>query len=126
MRRSLASLALGFAWLCANGALLDTMQVVAWGRMFAGYAETMPVGAALRETLDPRKPCAMCVRIAHAKETAKQQMPGAVERAAEKLVLALNPETTLVFVPPPVGWPAAAAETAPRRVEPVPVPPPRV
>ena len=35
MRKNLAITSLLFAWLCANGALLDAVQVFAWGKMFA-------------------------------------------------------------------------------------------
>ena len=56
------------AWLCANGALLDLVQVFAWSRMFAGYTQTMTVGAALRETFDPAKPCELCLGVADAKD----------------------------------------------------------
>ena len=126
MQKKLALSSLLFAWLCANGALLDVVQVLAWGRMFAGYTETMSVTAALRETFDPAKPCAMCVDVAHAKETAKRQLPSAVERSAEKFLLALHTPAPVVFVRTPADWPAALASAAPSRTEPVPVPPPRV
>ena len=44
-----------FAWICANGALLDVVQVFAWGKMFSGYAKSMSVSAALKETFDPAR-----------------------------------------------------------------------
>lgn len=125
MRKPVASLCLLFAWFCANGALLESVQVFAWAKMFAGYTETMSVGAALRETFDPAKPCEMCVGVAAAKETARQQLPHAVERAAEKLTLALDTPAVVIFEAPPQSWPAPLARTAVSRIDPVPVPPPR-
>ena len=54
MRRKFAVLSLAFAWLCANGAIWDAAQVVAWAKMFAGYAQTLSVSAALEETFDAK------------------------------------------------------------------------
>ncbi|MBL9189424.1 MAG: hypothetical protein JNK23_18220 [Opitutaceae bacterium] len=125
VRKQLATLSLLVAWLCANGGLLDGVQVVAWARMFAGYAQTMPVAEALRTTFDPEKPCAMCLGVAAAKGASRQQLPVETERAAEKLILACQAETIFVIPQPPGRWPAALASAAPRRVEKVPVPPPR-
>ena len=125
MRRHVAAFSLFFAWLCANGALLDGVQVFAWAKMFAGYSQTMDVRAALRATFDPSKPCEMCVGVAVAKETAKQQLPSAVERSAEKLVLALHAPAPLVISHFPGRWPPALARAAPMRAASVPVPPPR-
>jgi hypothetical protein len=125
VRRHFAIVSLCFAWVCANGAIWDAAQLVAWGKMFTGYAQTMSVTAALRETFDPAKPCEMCLGVATAKETARQQLPQAVERSAEKLFLALHTPAPIVFEHSPDPWPAALASAAPRRTESVPVPPPR-
>lgn len=126
MRRALAVLCLGFGWLCANGALWDVMQVAAWGRMFAGYSATMPLGEALRATLDPSKPCEMCVGIAKAKdESAKHALPNE-QTAAAKFVLALPTGEAPLFHEPPVEWSQAIAQVCPRRSDPVRLRPPRV
>mgnify|MGYP001545559511 CR=1 FL=1 len=125
--RKNASLAcLLLAWLCANGALLDVVQVVAWGKMFAGYNATLSVGAALRATFDPAKPCELCVGVARAKDAAQNQLPAAPERATEKLLLACEAPAAVVWTAPASDWPAERASVAPLRAEPVPVPPPRV
>ena len=126
MRKKFAIFSLLFAWLCANGALLDAVQVLAWAKMFAGYARVMPVGEALRVTFDPNKPCDMCLGIAAAKETAKQQLPQTTEHSAEKLLLAYQATSVFVLTRSPGDWPAALASAAPVRTEEVPVPPPRV
>lgn len=125
MRRSLAVISLLFAWLCANGAIWDLAQVFAWGKMFVGYSTTLPVGAALRETLDPAKACELCVGVATAKAQSSQKLPS-VDRDGVKLVLALEGATVTVPVPASPAWPRLAE---PARVEwrpAVPVPPPRV
>jgi hypothetical protein len=126
VRHRVATFSLLFAWVCAHGAIWDAVQVFAWGKMFAGYAGTMNVAAALRETFDPTKPCDMCLGVANAKETAKQQLPQSVERSAEKLLLALHTPARVVFENSPEAWPAALASAGAVRSESVPVPPPRV
>lgn len=47
LNRRLPIIALLLAWVCANGALLDAAQVLAWAKMFRGYAAVMPAGEAL-------------------------------------------------------------------------------
>lgn len=125
VRRHVAIASLCFAWICANGAIWDAAQVFAWGKMFAGYAQTMSVTEALRATFDPEKPCEMCLGVANAKETAKQQLPQAVEHSAEKLFLAIHSPARILFEKSPEDWPAVLASAAPVRTESVPVPPPR-
>lgn len=125
MRRKSAIFSLLFAWLCANGALLDGVQVFAWVKMFAGYTQTMSVPAALRETFDPTKPCEMCVGVASAKDTTRKQLPSSVERSAEKITLALQPTPVLVIAPHAPAWPEVLPVAAVTRCESVPVPPPR-
>ena len=125
VRRRVAIVSLFFAWVCANGAIWDAAQVFAWGKMFAGYTQTMGIADALRATFDPAKPCEMCVGVANAKETARQQLPQAVESSAEKLLLALHTSAPIVLVNSAAEWPAVLASAAPVRTESVPVPPPR-
>ena len=116
-----------FAWICANGALLDVVQVFAWGKMFSGYAKTMSVAASLNETFDPSKPCEMCIGVATAKEDLDQKhVPATLEQSSSKLLLALNAASPFVFVKVPEDWPAERGHTTPSRSETVPVPPPRV
>jgi hypothetical protein len=126
MRKKTALFALLLAWLCANGALLDGVQVLAWAKMFAGYSGTMSAAAALEKTFDPAKPCKMCLQVAAAKKAAKQQLPQTVDRSSEKLTLAIHRSPPIIFEPLAMTWPAAPARVAPSRTEAVPVPPPRV
>jgi hypothetical protein len=125
VRRRVAIFSLFFAWVCANGAIWDAAQVFAWGKMFAGYAQTMSVTEALRATFDPERPCELCLGVANAKETAKQQLPQAVEHSAEKLLLAIHAPARILFENSATEWPAVLASAAPNRTESVPVPPPR-
>jgi hypothetical protein len=124
--RLVATASLVFAWLCANGALLDAVQVVAWGKMFAGYAETMSVSAALRETFDPAKPCSLCKHVAKVKESVQQQLPAPSDDAAPKFVLTLHAPEPPIFANDPGEWIASPSLRVCLRTEPVPLPPPRV
>ncbi|MEO5960402.1 MAG: hypothetical protein ABIR80_14915 [Opitutaceae bacterium] len=126
MRKPLSIAALLFAWLCANGALLDVVQALAWGKMFAGYARTMSVAAALDATFDPAKRCELCVGVAQARDSADKQLPAPSARDAAKLVLVCDTPAKIVFVSAPTAWPAAFASAGPIRTDPVPLPPPRV
>jgi hypothetical protein len=125
VRKKLTITSLLLAWLCANGAVLDLAQVVAWGKMFAGYATTMSVGTALRETFDAAKPCPLCASISAAKRVEQKQAPIPSERATVKLDLVCEAPPQLVFASPSEKWRAALPATAPMRFELVPVPPPR-
>lgn len=129
MRKKIASLSLLLAWLCANGAVLDAVQLVAWGKMFAGYSQVMPIGAALRATLDPSRPCDLCVAVVDMKANwGKQQLPnsGSEQNSMAKVVLALETPPQFVLPPTSESWPTVLASAAPSRTERVPVPPPRV
>ena len=125
MQRAFAIASLIFAWICANGAVWDAVQVFAWARMFAGYAHTLPVRAALRETFDPGKPCEICMAVAKAKEAEQKQAPRALERSTAKIVLTCETQEKIQMVPPPLAWPAVPDRTGAIRSKPVPVPPPR-
>ena len=128
VKRILATTALLLGWLCANGALLDTLQVVAWSRMFASNTGTMSVSAALQETFNPQTACSLCKHVAKAKETAQQQLPlpGDSDSAAPKFVLVLDTVEPSVFARDPGNWIASPSMRVCQRTEPVPVPPPRV
>lgn len=127
MRKKLSIVGLLVAWLCANGALLDVVQVFAWGRMFVGYAESMTVGAALSATFDPAKPCELCVSVAQTKDQQEKQTPAELLRAKDhSLVLACELPAAIVFSALTRAWPAGPALAPPGRNDPVPVPPPRV
>ena len=125
MKKKFAIPCLLLAWICANGALLDIVQVFAWGKMFSGYAQTMSVAAALKETFDPAKPCEMCIGVSTAKEDLEQKKLPAVAETGGKLVLAFHLPTAFVWVSVPEAWPRARAAVAPSRSDQLPVPPPR-
>jgi hypothetical protein len=126
VRTKIASLALACAWLCANGALLDAVQVFAWTKMFAGHLQTMSAGTALQKTFDPAQRCEMCDGVAAARESSREHQPRSTEQSAEKILLALHRPAPLVLVQASGDWPATLACAAPSRTEAVPVPPPRV
>jgi hypothetical protein len=126
VRRRISTIALVIAWLCANGALWDAMQVAAWGKMFAGYSESMSITEALRETFDGSKPCEMCVGIAKAKDATTKQLPSPEQGAAAKFVLAIHVVDAPVFANDPGNWTTSPLTVILERIDSVPVPPPRV
>lgn len=127
VRRLLAIASLAFGWLCANGALWDVMQLAAWGKMFAGYSATLPLGEALRQTLDPTKPCEMCVGIAKAKDDAAKHTPAPENASAgAKFLLALEGCDAPVFRRDAEVWAVLASAAPLDRGDPVRLRPPRV
>ena len=125
MRRRCSLFLLCVAWICANGTALDLVQVFAWTRMFAGYACVLPVGAALRTTFDPSKPCELCRAVAKAQDSAQRQAPVVPVRSGAKQVLACTRPTPFIFPSQRETWAGPRPERASSRVEPVPVRPPR-
>lgn len=126
MRRVVAIFSLVVAWLCANGAVWDAMQIAAWGRMFAAYSQTMAFSQALRETLDPSKPCEMCVGIAKARDEGHKDLPTREQQAAAKFVLISHTVDRPVFSNDPGNWLEHSMLPGPARTDPVPLRPPRV
>jgi hypothetical protein len=128
VRRKLSITCLVIAWLCANGTLLDVVQVVAWGRMFAGYSCDLSPLRALEKTFDVNQPCPLCVAVHKARDTAREQLPkdAVPGGATERLLLMLDLPPAVVLTAPEVGWPGVADATGLTRTEMVPVPPPRV
>jgi hypothetical protein len=123
--RRFSAIALLTAWLCASGAMLDLAQVVAWTRMFAGYASTESFAAAASETFDPCKPCALCKAVSHARDASCRHGPVAPSAGGEKLILIYEKSTVFVAGSAKQAWPEAVASRAFVRSAEVPVPPPR-
>jgi hypothetical protein len=128
VRRHISIACLLLAWLCANGALWNVVQVVAWVKMFHDYSSTMPTAEALELTFDASKPCKLCCLAKSAEDTARKQLPhdAALGGGTEKLLL-ISECTPVVIVPAPdFAWPGVVDDTGLIRTEAVPVPPPRV
>ncbi|HXQ80456.1 MAG TPA: hypothetical protein VN775_04035 [Opitutaceae bacterium] len=113
------------AWLCASGAMLDIAQVFAWTRMFAGYAATESLSAAIGETFDPGKPCEICRAVGRAREASDRRAPAVPSSGAAKVVLILERSAALVGQSAGRTWPVADSAAAQARSADVPVPPPR-
>jgi hypothetical protein len=125
VRRRLATAALAFAWLCANGAVWDAVQVVAWGRMFSANAGSMDLSTALRETFNPKKACALCVGVHQAKEQARTQLPAPADGEVVKIVLMLHVVEAPLFGSDPGDWVPTSVLGDRERRDPVPLRPPR-
>jgi len=123
VRRTVSILSLCLAWLCANGALWDAVQVFAWGKMVHDYAQMMPLEKAIAKTFDGSASCEICVVV----DDAKAQQPAQqVERANEKVLLLCETPTPIVVSIPEFEWPGAIDRTGLTRTEPVALRPPRV
>ena len=128
VRRSISLFTLLFAWLCANGSVWDVVQVVAWGKMFAGYAQTLSFGQSVRETMDPDKPCRLCLAVSKARAAAAQNRAAASSERENRLAkLLLNREERAPFYlrTTTSEWAEYAPVIGPEHIEAVPVPPPR-
>ncbi len=125
--KQLGLISLVAAWFCASGAMLDLVQVVAWARMFSNYARSMPVTEAAVETMDPGKPCPICLAVRRARAGARdQQQPATSARAAEKqLLVSQESAGPVVARPDRAEWPEVKTGKRAIRTDRVPVPPPR-
>ncbi len=128
VRRHVSVFALCLAWLCANGALWNVVQVVAWARMFHDYSQIMPATKALQITFDGSKPCELCHVCEAATEATHKQLPrnDALGGGMEKLLLVSEGAPAIVVAAPDFVWPGVANDDGQLRSESVPVPPPRV
>jgi hypothetical protein len=128
LRRNLSIICLLTAWLCANGALWNVVQVVGWVKMIHDYSQVMSVAKALEITFDGSAPCSLCHLSQSAQDTAREQLPhdDALGGGLEKLLL-ISESTAPVVVPAPdFVWPGVANATGLMRTDEVPVTPPRV
>ena len=127
MRRHVSTVALCLAWLCANGAVWNVVQVFAWAKMFHDYSQVMPVARALEVTFNGTAPCALCHLSQKGRDAAREQLPreAAPGGGMEKIVLLSENAPVVVFAAPASAWPGVGNDAGPARTEAVPVPPPR-
>jgi len=127
MRRGLSTTCLLLAWLCANGAVWNVVQMVAWAKMFHDYSQVMPASQALELTFDGSAPCNLCQISQEAQDTARQQLPheAALGGGTDKILLIADNAPAVVLVAPAIAWPGLAHEAGLTRTSQVPVPPPR-
>lgn len=125
MRRTLSTITLVVAWLCANGAVWNVVQVVAWAKMFRDYAEVMPTHEALRVTFEGEA-CNLCHVVQSAQDTARDQSPrDDALGGSDRITLAFHATPPLVVIAPEFAWPGLVPEAGRTRTDAVPVPPPR-
>jgi hypothetical protein len=128
VRRNWSLSCLLVAWLFANGAVWDVVQVVAWARMFHSYVQTDSAAAALARTFDGAQPCELCRISQKARDTEREQLPrdAALGGGMEKLLMIADSAPALVVPPVAVDWPGVTPDVGLTRTDAVPVPPPRV
>ena len=127
VRRNFSIGCLLFAWLCANGALWNVVQVVGWLKMFHDYSERMSPAKAMEITFDGSAPCSLCHISQDAEDTARRQLPHDTEVGSgmEKLLLASEDVVPIVVTAPDFAWPRVRDEIGLSRTNLVSVPPPR-
>ena len=127
MRRKLSIGSLLLAWLFANGAVWNVVQVVAWVKMYHDYVLVMPTAQALQLTFDGSKPCAICVITQKAQDATRDQLPReAAPGGGDKLVLTCELPVAVILSVPASAWPGVSDDAGSARTEAVPVRPPRV
>lgn len=123
MRRAFSITSLCLAWLCANGALWDAVQVFAWGKMVHDYSQVMPLAKAIQKTFDGTASCEICAVV----DDAKAQKPAQqIERANDKVLLVCETPAPIIVAAPDFAWPGLMDHSAPLRTEPVALRPPRL
>jgi hypothetical protein len=128
VRRRLQILLCLFAWFVATGCQWDFAQVVAWGRMFAGYSQEMSLSAAAEKTFGGEM-CPICKAVQKGRQAQERNAatPSAAGRSEIKSPIASMQYGVVVFSPAAeiVGVIAPLAVTEGRgRSEPL-VQPPR-
>lgn len=123
MRRGIAICSLCLAWLCANGALWDAVQVFAWVKMVNDYSRFMPFSKAVEITFDGSAPCEICHVVAKATKETPGERQIAPER--ERIVLACVVPEKIVLDVPQFPWPEGEDMIGLVCDPDVPVPPPR-
>lgn len=127
VRRKLSITCLLLAWLCANGAVWNVVQVVGWARMFHDYSQVMPAAQALQRTFDGSAPCELCHLVQEGQDAASKMpsSPAAVGGGMEKILLMAECVPAPVLVAPDFSWPGVADAAGLTRTDAVPVRPPR-
>ena len=114
-----------FAWLLATGSHWDFVQVFAWGRMIASYAEVMPLTAAVRNTFQAGNRCELCMAVENGKK--QSDTPTAPEsKFPAKIILIYQPAPAVAIVAPAFpGWTSRATHWSAVDATAPPTPPPR-
>ncbi len=77
-------------WLMVTGAHLDLFQLIAWGRMFASNASTMPIAEAVAETFEAESMCQLCHAVADAKQENSQKSLPAEQKGSKAYLILLT------------------------------------
>jgi len=125
MKNRIAHVSLLLAALLAAGSHLDLAQVFAWGRMFAGYAQEMPLTEAVAQTFNPESACALCRAIGHARKQ-QESSPLTETKVSKKILLAFAPKSLFIALPVEIRRVRPMDWHMPEGERPAPaVPPPR-
>lgn len=128
VRRQFSIGCLLLAWLCANGAVWNVVQVVAWAKMVHDYSQVMPVAQALTITFDGSLSCHLCSIAQQAQDATREQLPHEARLGgSDKFFLAQASAAEPLCVPASeISWPGVAHDVGLTRTDPVRLTPPRV
>lgn len=115
------------AWCFATGSQWDVAQTFGWARMFAAYAQTLPVIEALEKTFSGQELCGICEIVQDARQDAQGDSAAhAAAKPTGKVPEAIAPALLVIHgtaVPPP--RPTAGRIPAGEQRGSPPTPPPR-
>jgi len=113
------------AWLLSTGAHWDLLQVIAWGKMFAGYSKTMGLEEAARLTIEGEM-CELCRAVDRAKQEERKETPNPESGKCKVVLICQTPQHLVFEVPPVVEWLAGEYIPLERPGDAPPTPPPRL
>jgi len=127
VRRHFSVACLLLAWLCANGAVWNVVQVVGWTKMLRDNSRVMTLAQALEVTFDGSTACKFCHLAEQGQDASRDAQPStAPDASADKILLIAECVPAPVLFAPGNSWPGATDASGRLRTEAVPVPPPRV
>lgn len=128
MRRKASLLLTLTAWFFATGSQWDAVQSFAWARMFASYAQSMPLLEAAKKTFSGKELCGVCDLVQDARQAGREESPasGTTEtKPTMKLPMVMPQESWFVLRLPavlPCPAPSAFLPGTPRATPPTPPP----
>ena len=124
MTRAFQSWVVLIAWLLATGVQWDLLQVIAWGRMFVGYSETMRISEAVQKTFGGEM-CCLCKAVKKAKEQ-QEELPSPDSVKGKFVLIHQMAQSPILAIPVGRDWPWSRLRPAIEPRDPPPKPPPRI
>jgi hypothetical protein len=123
MARGFIKFAVAMALVLAVGGHWAVLQTAAWVGMVISYSQDAPLKEAVAKTFDGQHPCKLCKAVQAGKTSEQKQASSNVET---KLDFWLARSASLLDAPPTFVVLPAEPDSARRRAETPPTPPPRL